>query len=47
MSCFLDKLNISLDNLEVYSVKMRIVPYSKLQNPEHRFNYCRLCSSCI
>lgn len=32
MLSFLDKLNISLDNLQVYSVKMIIVPYSKLQN---------------
>jgi len=47
MSSFVDKLNISLDNLEVYSVKMIIVPYSKLQNPGHRFNYCHVCSSCI
>lgn len=33
MSYFLDKFNISLDNLVVHSVKMIIVPYSKLQNP--------------
>jgi len=44
MSYFVDKLNISLDNLEAYRVRMIIVPYSKLQNSERRFNYCHFCS---
>jgi hypothetical protein len=45
MSEDVDFLNISLDNLRVCSVKMELVPYSKLQNFSHKPNPCNVCSN--
>ncbi|MBD2440348.1 hypothetical protein [Nostoc sp. FACHB-110] len=44
MSENVDFLNISLDNLSGCSVKMKLVPYSKIQNPNHKLNVCHVRS---
>jgi hypothetical protein len=44
MSEFVDFGNISLDNFRVSSVKMKTVPYSKLQNFSYKSNPCHVCS---
>ncbi len=44
MSGNVDLFNISLNNFRMCSVKMKTVPYSKLQNPSHKSNLCYVCS---
>ncbi|BAY11275.1 hypothetical protein NIES2098_44560 [Calothrix sp. NIES-2098] len=44
MSEYVDFIYISLDNLKECSVKMKLVPYSKIQNISYKSNSGHVCS---